>query len=96
MIKKFNLSFSYCLNFSAIKPVLEGHLPQYRLAGDSGYPMSRLMVTPYRTNEAMGKLDLEEKDRIKDLQILGRTIKMTDSSKRKMNYKDALDQKIYF
>jgi hypothetical protein len=40
---------------SAVKPILEGHIPFYKLAGDSGYAKSRMLITPYRTPEAQGK-----------------------------------------
>ena len=36
-----------------MKPVLEQQHPLFHLAGDSGYPKSKLLVTPYSNNEAM-------------------------------------------
>ena len=37
---------------SPVKVLLEAQHPSFRLLGDSAYPKSRIMVTPYRTPEA--------------------------------------------
>ena len=37
---------------SPVKVLLESQHPLFRIAGDSAYPKSKLMVTPYRTAEA--------------------------------------------
>ena len=41
---------------SRVKPVLEQQHPLFRLAGDSGYPKSKLLVTPYSMAEARAPL----------------------------------------
>ena len=36
------------------KVLIEGMDPPYRVLGDSGYPISKCLITPYSTDEAEG------------------------------------------
>ena len=36
------------------KVIIEGMNPPYRVLGDSGYPISKCLITPYTTDEAEG------------------------------------------
>lgn len=39
---------------SDVKGILEGQHPKFLLAGDSGYPKSKLLVTPFSNDDALG------------------------------------------
>ena len=39
---------------SDAKVLIEGMNPPYRVLGDSGYPISKCLITPYSTDEAEG------------------------------------------
>jgi len=43
---------SLCLE---VKPLIENMSPRFYLAGDSGYPISKTLITPYSTEEAESK-----------------------------------------
>ena len=49
------VSIFYNLLCLEVKPLIENMSPRFYLAGDSGYPISKTLITPYSTEEAESK-----------------------------------------